>query len=75
MSNFKKFEKKLPSKEKFYSSLTGIKINDKGYEHGVKVYDAFQMKSMKVYHNLYLKCDVLLLADVFEKIRNISSKL
>ena len=28
------------------------------------------MKTMKDYHNLYLKCDVLLLVDVFEKFRN-----
>ena len=28
------------------------------------------MKTMKDYHNLYLKCDILLLADVFEKFRN-----
>ena len=25
---------------------------------------------MKDYHDLYLKCDILLLADVFEKVRN-----
>ena len=28
------------------------------------------MKTMKDYHDLHIKCDVLLLADVFEKIRN-----
>ena len=28
------------------------------------------MKTMKGYQDWYLKCDVLLLADVFEKFRN-----
>ena len=28
------------------------------------------MKMMKDYRNLYLQCDILLLADVFEKCRN-----
>ena len=32
------------------------------------------MKTMKDYHDLYLKCDVLLLVDVFEKFRNNSLK-
>ena len=32
------------------------------------------MKTMKNYHNLYLKCDVLSEADVFEKFRNNSLK-
>ena len=32
------------------------------------------MKTMKDYHDLYLKCDILLLADVFEKFRNNSLK-
>ena len=31
--------------------------------------DKFEMKTMEGYHNLYLKCYVLLLADVFEKFR------
>ena len=32
------------------------------------------MKTMKDWHDLYLKLDVLLLADMFEKIRNNSLK-
>ena len=32
------------------------------------------MKTMKDYHELYLTCYVLLLADVFEKFRNINLK-
>ena len=32
------------------------------------------MKTMKDYHDLYLKCNVLSLADVFEKFRNNSLK-
>ena len=67
MSDFEKFKEQLPSKEKFYSSLKGKKISDKEYKH---VWNKFEAKSMKDYHNLYLKCDALLLADAFEKFRN-----
>ena len=42
------------------------------YEHVVKVWDRFEMKTMKDYHNFYLKCDVLLLTYVFEKPRKSS---
>ena len=45
------------------------KISDKCYEHVLKVWDRFEMKAMNDYHDLYLKCDVLLVADVFTKIR------
>ena len=34
----------------------------------------FEIKTMKDYHNLHLKCDVLLLADIFEKFKNNSLK-
>ena len=41
-------------------------IGDKEYEHVVKVWDKSEKKTMKHYHNFYLKRDVLLLADVFQ---------
>ena len=50
------------------------KVSDKEYEHVLKVWNAFKIKSMKDYHNLYLKWDVLLLANVFVKFRNNSLK-
>ena len=70
MSDFEKFKEELPSKEKFYSSLADRKISDKKYEHVLNVWQKSEMKTMKDYHDLYLKCDVLLLADVFEKFRS-----
>ena len=74
MSDFEKFKKELTSKEKFYSSLTDRKITEKECEHVINVWKIFEMKTMKDYHDLYLKCDVLLLADVFEKFTNNSLK-
>ena len=32
------------------------------------------METMKDYHDLYVKCDILLLADLFEKVRKNSLK-
>ena len=71
-SSFKKGHEKLPSKEKFYSSLIGKKSNDKDYEHALKIWNTFEIKAMKYYHDLYLNRGVLLLADVFENFRNSS---
>ena len=47
--------------------LTGKKTSSKEYGH---VWNKFEMKTVKDYHDFYLKCDVLLSADVFEKFRN-----
>ena len=33
MSDFENFKEELPSKERFYSSLTNKKVNDKENEH------------------------------------------
>ena len=70
MSDFERFKEELPSKEKFYSLLTDRKISDKEHDHVLNVWNKLEMKTMKDYHGLYLKYNVLLLANVFEKFRN-----
>ena len=45
-------------------------MTDKDYEHVKKVWEAFEIKSFGEYHDLYVQCDTLLLADVFENFRN-----
>ena len=69
MSDFEEFNKELPSKERFYSSLTNRKITDKTYEHVLNVWNKFEIKTMKDYHDLYLRCNALLFANVFEKFK------
>ena len=79
MNSFERFnEEKLPARKCFFSSTTGKKTIDDGkqsdghisvkdYLTYEKIWNTFETKNMGDYHNHYLKKDVLLLADVFEK--------
>ena len=49
MTDFKRFEEQLPSKEKLYSSLTGKKNSNKKYDHILKVWNKFEMTTIKNY--------------------------
>ena len=59
----------LPEKEVFYSKLSLSSISDDDYTHAKNVWKTFHMQTMGDYHDLYLKTDVLLLADVLENFR------
>ena len=70
MDSFEKFyQTELPTKEQFYSILNDQHITNDEYNHAKKVWKVFNIKTMGEYHDLYLKSDVLLLADVFESFR------
>ena len=70
MDRFEKFDQtELPTREQFYSILNDRHITNGEYDHARKVWNTFNIKTMGEYHDLYLKNDVPLLADVFENFR------
>ena len=70
MSSWNRFEETcLPPREVYYSKLTDETITEEDYQHAQKVWKIFKCQTMGDYHDLYLRTDVLLLADVFETFR------
>ena len=65
-----KFNKiKFPEIEAFYSKLNDSKLSQTEYDRGKEIYRLLNCKNFGDYHDIYLKTDVLILADVCEKFR------
>ena len=62
-------ETQLPPIDCFYDKLKDEPLKEEEYEHAKATWDRFDMKTLKEYHDHYLKTDVLLLADAFENFR------
>ena len=65
-----KVEIQFPIRKVFYNKLEDKECSMKDYLHAKSVWRTFKCKTFADYHDLYLKCDVLLLTDFFEKFRS-----
>ena len=62
-------EKIIPSKESFNSNLTSENISEIDYAHANNVFKIFNINNLGEYHDLYVRSDTLVLADIFENFR------
>ena len=51
----------------FFSSLKDKCISKGEYDRAIKIWNVFKIQALGEYHNLYLRKDVSLLTDVFER--------
>ena len=71
MDSWERFdETSLPNKENFYSCLNMEDITDIDYKRAKKVFREIKINNLGGYHDLYVKSDTLLLADILENFRN-----
>ena len=63
-------ETQLPPISVFYSNLSMSLISEEDYQHAQRVWKEFGILDLGDYHDLYLRTDVVLLANVFEAFRD-----
>ena len=54
----------------FYSNLNMSSIREEDYQHTQRVWKEFEIRNLGDYHDLYLRTDVALLANVYEAYRD-----
>lgn len=73
IDSFEKFnETQLPPKEAFYNKLKDESISENDYQQARNVWRNFNMNTLGDFHDLYVLTDTVLLADVFEKFRDLT---
>ena len=75
MDSWERFnEKLLSSKKDFYRNLNMENISDIDYRHANNVFKGFKLENLGDYHDLYVKSDILSLADVFNNFKDMCIK-
>ena len=63
-------ETQLPPISAFYSNLNMSSISEEDYQHAQRGWEEFRIHNPGDYHDLYLRTDVVLLANVYEAFRD-----
>jgi len=70
MAGSEKFQETLlPPIDCFYDNLKDEPLKPEDYERAKATWNQFGIRNLREYHDLYIKMDVLLLADVFDNFR------
>ena len=59
-------ETQIPPIDAFYSNLNMSSISEEDYQHAQRVWEEFGVHNLGDYHDIYLRTDVVLLANVYE---------
>ena len=71
VNSWNRFEEtQLPPMNAFYSDLNMSLISEEDYQHTQRVWGEFGIHDLGDYHDLYLRTDVVLLANMFEAFRD-----
>ena len=60
----------LPKIENFFNELEQEHLSNERYKHAQTVWKEFKCENLGDYHDIYLKSDLLILADVFQNFRH-----
>ena len=69
MDSWDKFDEPLPERDCFFNDLSDQELSENDYNRVVEIFNHFNLQTLGDLHDLYVKQDVLLLADVIENYR------
>ena len=61
----------MPPKTSFRNDITSEEISDEDYNHVQTVWRSLKIENLGQYHDLYMKTDILLLADIFQNFQDL----
>ena len=76
MDSIERFDETcLPAKEHFYNDLDQSHISDEKYDNAILIWNSFNCKTLRDYHDIYLMKDINILVDALSNARQLSLRI